>query len=66
MFEFKRLDTQEIRNSTYKEQPESVAACCAQVLAHAGTSWDSTPGISTDAVASAKPRTVERRTMVLE
>jgi adenosylcobinamide amidohydrolase len=39
------------------------AAFVAQVVAHAGT-WDSTPGTSTDAVASVKLK-AERRTMVL-
>ena len=62
--ECKKLE--DIRNSTYALQSEVDKACCAQVLPHAGTSWDSTPGMSTEAVASAKLRTVERRTMVLE
>ena len=57
---------EEIRNSTYALQPEVDAACCAQILPHGDRSWDSTPGMNTEAVTNAKPRTVERRTMVLD
>ena len=49
-------------NPTYTSQPAEAAAVVAQDVAHAGT-WDNTPGTSTDAAASAKPK-AERRTMV--
>ena len=53
-----------MRNSTYMSQPEVAEATVAQLWAHAGMDWDSTPGTSTDVAANGKP-SVERRTMVL-
>ena len=61
------LSTTRRRNATYSAQVDSVEAVCWQAVAHAGgAAWDSTPGMSTDEVASANPTTVERRTMMLE
>jgi hypothetical protein len=45
-------------------QPEAVEASVAQLCAHAGMDWDSTPGTSTDVAANAKP-SADRRTMML-